>query len=290
MLTLFSIPKPFGRSTDIIQHNAITSWLHLKPRPQVILFGNDKSVAETAAHMGVEYISEIECNQFGTPLLSSAFDTAQRLAQYRTVCYSNADIIFTSDFTRAIQRIGLSKFLLVGRRTDTPITTVIDFEHSDWEGQLLAIVANQGLLHSYSGIDYFVFPRGQIQLLPFPVGRVLWDNWLIFHCRTLGIPVIDATRCVTAIHQNHDYAHLSEGIKTARAGAEVQQNWRMVGADFYPFNIQDATLLLTTQGLQKNYGLSFLWRGLMTLPARYQRLRPLIRMARKLKRAYRRLA
>ena len=28
---------------------------------------------------------------------------------------------------------------------------------------------------------------------PFPVGRVLWDNWMIHHARTLGIPWVHAS-------------------------------------------------------------------------------------------------
>ena len=65
MLTIFAIPKSFeDPHINIIQRNAIQSWLQLQPKCEIILFGNDKGVAETAEEFGVKYIPEIEKNEF----------------------------------------------------------------------------------------------------------------------------------------------------------------------------------------------------------------------------------
>jgi hypothetical protein len=69
-----------------------------------------------------------------------------------------------------------------------------------------------GRLHRPVGSDYFVFPTRQYADLPdFIIGRSGWDNWMIYDGRRRRIPVIDASRAITAVHQNHDYSHLPGG-------------------------------------------------------------------------------
>jgi len=66
------------------------------------------------------------------------------------------------------------------------------------------------------GLDYFIFPCGLFRdIPPFAVGRPAWDNWLVYKARSLGLPVIDATKMVTAIHQNHAYSHHPMGKEGA---------------------------------------------------------------------------
>jgi len=35
-------------------------------------------------------------------------------------------------------------------------------------------------------------------LLPFTIGRTVWDNWLIWHARDMKLPVVDASLAVMA--------------------------------------------------------------------------------------------
>src|SRR6266853_4649960 len=46
VLTIFASAKPFHGHTGVIQRNAIASWTRLRPRPEIILFGNEPGVAE----------------------------------------------------------------------------------------------------------------------------------------------------------------------------------------------------------------------------------------------------
>lgn len=56
-ITVFTIPKPFEGHIGTIQRNAIQSWCNLKPRPDVILFGDEKGVGDAAEYFKTfEYI------------------------------------------------------------------------------------------------------------------------------------------------------------------------------------------------------------------------------------------
>jgi hypothetical protein len=285
MLTLFSIPKPFRGLIATIQYNAIASWVHIKPKCQVILFGNEEGVAEAAAQYGADHVPDVVRNEYGTPLLSAVFEVAQSRAKNSIVCYTNADIIFLDDLPKAVQRIHLPSFLLIGRRLDMDASEMVSIGASGWKQELRDRAIRFGVLHAPTGIDYFVFPRGQIEMSPFPVGRALWDNWVIFRMRCLKVPVIDATKQILAIHQNHDYSHVPGGKNAVWAGPEVQRNWKLVGPDFYTFTIRDATWILGEDGLKPPSGLEYAWRRLVTTPVLYPPLRALVRVVRKVKRA-----
>lgn len=251
MLTIFTIPKAFHGHFNIIQRNAIQSWLTLRPRCEIILFGNEKGVVETAAEFKIKHIPEINCSRFGTPLISNAFYKVKREAYYHKLAYLNADIILLDDFIKAVQNIQKSLFLMIGQRRDVDIKESLQFNDSDWEQKLKYFVARYGKLHGPSGMDYFVFPRKfQFNLPSFAVGRPGWDNWLIYKFRFLKIPVIDASQTVTAIHQNHSHSYL-QGVKDFWEGPESKENLKLVGGYSRIFTIQDANWVLTDKGFKK---------------------------------------
>ena len=82
MITFFTAPKPFQGHIDIIQRNAIESWLRLRPQCEVILFGDEEGIAEVARELKVRHIPEVARNEYGTPLISSLFEKAQEIARY----------------------------------------------------------------------------------------------------------------------------------------------------------------------------------------------------------------
>src|SRR4051812_23356546 len=232
MLSIFTIPKPFVGAAAIAQDNAIASWCRLGAGVEILLIGDEARIAEAAARHGAGHVPAIRRNEHGTPLLDDAFAVAQARARHERVCYVNADIIFLPSLTRALANLTLRRFVMVGQRTDLDVGEAIDFAAPDWAATLEARARREGRLHEPTGIDYFIFPRGQIAAMPaFPVGRALWDNWMIYNARATGVPVVDATPEVLVVHQNHDYGHVRGGRRTTEAGAEVQHNWQMVGPD-----------------------------------------------------------
>lgn len=253
MLTIFAIPKCFSGHIDTIQRNAIASWTQLKPRPQIILFGDEKGTADVAQELGLHHIPDVACNDHGTPLVSSAFAIAQQLAGGGLLAYVNSDIILTSNFTQAIEQLSLPQFMLSGQRLNVDISKPWDFQEQDWEQKLLTWANQCGELEGPQAMDYFVFPYGVYQQLPpFAVGRAGWDNWMLYHALCSGIPVIDATSAISAIHQNHNYNHHPQGKQGAYQGQEAQKNKQLMGGEDYTyFRLDLANWLMTPQGLRE---------------------------------------
>lgn len=267
MLTLFSIPKPFHGHIGTIQTNAIQSWTLLRPECEIILFGDEEYTAETAARFGVRHVPEVERNEYGTPLLNFLFDKAQQIASHQLLCYVNADIIFMSDFMRAVRRIQKSYFLMVGRKWRLDLDKPVNFEEPEWVASLRAAVLARGCLDHHGAIDYFVFPRGLYKgISPFAVGRTAWDNWLIYRARSLGVPVIDATETVIAIHQNHNYSNHPQGKAGIFEGPEAKRNLELVGGLSHAFTLQDATWILGPRGLMPALTYTHLLRRRETIP------------------------
>lgn len=256
MITFFSTPKPFRSHIGIIQRNAIQSWKLTHPDAEIILFGNEEGAAETAQDLGVRHETEVERNSFGTPLLSSLFKRADRLARNERLCFLNADILLTGDFLAASERLAQmhDHFLMVGRRCDVDITEPCDFSRPDWRERLRSRAGERGRLRPPQWIDYFAYPRNLLrgQVPPFAVGRPGYDNWLLWKVRSMGVPVVDVTPVVLAIHQNHDYSHHQGGENTFWNGAEAQANYALLGKGHFA-TLDNATHRLTPSGLRRNY-------------------------------------
>lgn len=250
MITLFATPKPFRGHIEVIQRNAIRSWMLLRPACEIILFGDEEGTSKVAAEFRVKHVSDVARNEYGTPLVSDLFEQTQRLTTHDLFCYVNADIILLNDFSIAMQRIPFRRFLMVGQRWDLDLNQPLDCSQPDWESRLRQYAHRHGNLHSPSGIDYFVFTRGLWgKIPPFAIGRTVWDNWLIYGARARSAAVVDATQVVTAIHQNHDYGHVPDGVAGAWQGPEAQRNRALAGGYDRVFMLRDATWLLTSRWL-----------------------------------------
>ncbi|HWY43290.1 MAG TPA: hypothetical protein VNX66_07335 [Candidatus Sulfotelmatobacter sp.] len=255
MLTIFSTPKPFKGHTGIIQRNAITSWTLLHPRPEIILFGNDEGTAEAAKDIGVLHVSEIARSEFGPPLLNDLFQKAEQQASHQTLCYVNTDIVLMDDLPAALARVSASpmEYLAVGRRWDLDVQGPLNFESPDWQGELRTRARKAGCQRPANWIDYFVFSKKFVDgVPPFAIGRTCWDNWLIWHARSIGLSVVDLSVEVTAVHQNHDYSHHPKGAAGVWDGEESKRNYKLAGGRWHLCTIDDATHLLSPAGLRPN--------------------------------------
>jgi len=255
MITFFACPKPFDGHVDVIQRNAIKSWTLLRPRPEIILLGVEKGIAETCKEFGLIHVAETDRNEYGTPLVDSVFQIGQSRASEAVVCYVNSDIILMSDFLRAVEAVvvRMSKFLIVGQRWDVDIKHAYDFSSADWETGLRWLMARTGKLHAPTGIDFFCFPRGTYaNVPPFAIGRLAWDNWLVWRARSKRVPVVDVTDAVAVIHQSHDYA--ADTIKGRKSdghwvelGPEARRNLALL-PEAENLNIWAATWTLDQKG------------------------------------------
>jgi hypothetical protein len=201
-------------------------------------------VAEAARDLGVRHVPDVARNEWGTPRIDDVFAKAEELASNRFLCYSNADIIMTNDIVRAVELAAARwpRFLLSGQRTNLDVTEPLDFG-SGWEARLAQRAKREGALYTAFGMDYFAFPRGLWSSIPpFAVGRVCWDNWMIYAAKASGAAVIDATPRVTAIHQNHTYAHIVQDPRKdwAWSGPEAESNRALAGGWAFIFSLADA--------------------------------------------------
>ena len=267
MLTLFAAPKAFEGHIGVIQRNAIRSWTLLRPACQIILMGNDDGIAEAAREFGLTHIPDLPCSIYGTPFINGIFAAAEAATTTDLMCYINADIILPGNFAAVAQAIAGTgqSFLMIGQRHDIDVTEPLDYS-GDWEGGLRHLAETGGRLHEVTGIDYFVYPRGLYRgaIPPFLVGRVCWDNWMVYFARCLGVMVVDVTPTVQSFHQNHGYRHIvghDDNPAVDRPGPEQDHNRLHAYSYAFAYTIADSTHRLdggrlipaTAYGLQPNH-------------------------------------
>jgi hypothetical protein len=271
MITIFSIPKPFVGHTDVIQANALQSWIDISD--DIILFGNEDGIGLNAWAAGARHVPEVELSKYGTPILSDVFIKAMGLAKYDTLCYVNADIILDESIIRATKAISFPDYVMTGQRHNLDIEMPIETRCDAFKAK----VKNESALQNFPGMDYFVFPKHIAKdMLPFIVGRRGWDNWWIYNARKRGYCVIDATKGVLAVHQNHDYNHIPEK-KSERwescpesdyniklAGDTILHLWEIDDCNYEYDGIQISPKQMGIRGITQDFSLA-LPGGLQTL-------------------------
>src|SRR5215472_681530 len=269
MLTLFTTPKPFRGHIDVIQRNALSSWKNLWPDIQIIVFGPEQGAAEVCAEYDLEHESKVEATPIGTKRIDCIFHRAQAIARHKLLCYCNCDILLLSDFARAAERVIRThkRFLMVGRRWDTPVTEPYREFSPATETELRRITNSTGIQQPGYSVDYFLFSHGLYnEMPPLLIGRVWWDHWLVWHARDTGADVVDVSSQVTAIHQNHDYGYHPQGAQGVWNDEQAVSNYVNAGGRWHLYTIDDATSILDANGERRN------WRR---FTARYWRyLRP----------------
>ncbi len=278
LITLFTAPKPFKNPhIDLIQRNALRNWLALGEDVEVVVIGNEDGIEEVCHELGVLHIPNVDCNEMGTPLISSIFSLGRQANDSPFLVYVNADILFLPELVDAVRVLAdeQTAFLGVGQRYDLDVTSTLNYS-GDWADELRQRAQNVGKLHGQTGSDYFVFPRNCFKDIPdFAVGRAGWDNWMIFRARWQGWPVIDMTDVVTIIHQNHDYAHLPGGIVHFHQ-PETAVNVRIGGGRRTIFTLADVTHRLSAAGLKrKPITWKSFWREVEIFPLVWLHSKPL---------------
>jgi len=269
MLTIFALPKAFHGHVEVIQRNAIQSWMRLSPSCEIILLGDDEGTSEVAAELGLRHLPHVERNEFGTPLLNSIFDAVETAAKNPYLCYINCDILLMNDFLPAAHRVlaEMPQFLLVGRRWDLDVTEPLSF-NDGWETRVRSRVCAEGRLRSHGAIDYFVFPRGLFkEIPPFAIGRTIWDQWLIYRAASQSVPVVDLSQVVQVVHQNHAYTG-DRTLEDIEKSPEGRRNFELAGGYSHAYNLWDTQFKLTKRGIKRRRSLYFLYRQLVKLSDR----------------------
>ena len=241
LITIFITPKGFDRDhVALIQRNAIRSWKALGDDVDILLIGDDPGVEENAEALGVRFIKEVKRNSSGTPMLDDIFRLARENSDSPLLAYVNADIILKKDFVEIPRRIMRNEknFLLVGQRWDLDVRTELDFSPG-WEAGFDQDLKARGRRHPAGGSDYFIYPREIFREIPaFAIGRSGWDNWMFYEARYKGWKLINCSEAIDIIHQDHDYAHLPNGLPHYRQ-PESAENIKAAGGKRTIFTLLD---------------------------------------------------
>ncbi|NJD53199.1 MAG: hypothetical protein FIB07_10065 [Candidatus Methanoperedens sp.] len=279
MITIVTTPRPFTGHYEIIQRNAIRSWLALSPKCEIILIGNDEGTADIASEFGIKHVPDVACSESGLPLMNSFLEIAQNTGASDIIVWLSSDIILMNDFLPAIESITETSFLMSAQRWDLDVVEEIKFTNDDWEVQLRDRLKEYGNLHAPTSGDLLVFPRGfWTDVPPFIIGRAVHDNWLFYRTLSLGAPIIDATPVITIVHQNHGYSSVGWDWRKPEAikHPEFLINLELAGGYKHAFTLQDATLVLTPKGLKRpRMTMQRIIRRVYTLQALHPRLSPI---------------
>jgi hypothetical protein len=213
-----------------IQTNAILSWTLLTPKPEIWLLGDEQGVDNIASDLSLHHYPRIRTTSEGTPLVNDILEKSQHLTTSPVVLYVNSDIIFPDNSIGAVleKLVPTSTFLLSGARIDLEIQDVLRLDEAE-RRHLKARARAEGELMPF-GVDYMAFSVGLFRdVPPFALGRPGYDNWMLWEARRRNAHLIDATRAVIAIHQNHrppgEWAKISSS-EEAIANIRLAGKWR----------------------------------------------------------------
>lgn len=252
MISIFAFTRPFVGEFDLLQRNAIKSWINCCPGCQIVLFKDEEGTAFKVANEFDLKCVDTECNEFGTPLFTNLFGIIKKESKFDTAALISTDIILLEDFFKTVIRIhgimGTKQFFAAGRRWDVDINEEIDFNNSNWRKNLLNKVDAKGKLHGFAALDYWVFPKNlDIFFLPFAVGRPGCDAWMIYKSRITNVPVIDMTSAVRAIHENHNYPHAEKDFFEI----EKQRNLKLAGGFKNMITLREADWIYADNELKR---------------------------------------
>ncbi len=237
LMSIAAIPKPMSGTIATIQENAIRSWAQLAPHVEVFLFGDlaDEPLVALARETGAR-LFPVDVNERGTPRIQTAWQRFRDEAEGRALVFTNADIVFDTSLpeaARALLDSPLDRFLAIGQRIDLNIDERIRFEDRWHVNQWFATAHEKGRAASVVCKDFFIFtpdlyPAGEMP--DFLVGRGNWDNWMVDRAHRKGVPVVDVTPVLLAIHQLHGHDHVAGGRRAVYVtGPEARQNQRLAG-------------------------------------------------------------
>lgn len=248
-VTLFTTCKPFQGEAALAQNNALCSWSRLGLPIRV--FGDEAGVSEACLEYGATQVSDIQCNAHGTPLLNDLFAKARQYSHTPYLCYLNADIILRDDFIATLQSllpqlVNAGPTLIVARRTNVPLLEPLA-ANADFNPLLDRLINAYGSLDRANAADMFVFHRDLFTDVPaLAVGRMQWDNWLLWHAHHSAAQVVDTTGAISVIHPLHSYSSPAGGWAQVTQGEEAQQNRQHCGDRL--MNIDEASTHRFRQG------------------------------------------
>lgn len=209
MFTLATVVQEPEGEQELIQRNAIQSWLYSVPSPwvapQILFVGEHPYSFDYYSDYSFGNTQAVFFKEGVVPRLNVIATLLDAFDHYSRRGIVNSDIMLWG-VDRAIQlvegNLGLTKYLLVGRRRNVAGGEEVLFTRN-WRKQMRQMYFGGEYGHN-TQLDFFVFRGLDISdAPPFEFGRVRWDNWMTWKAKQEGVPIVDVTSCVMCLHQNH---------------------------------------------------------------------------------------
>jgi len=216
-------------------------------------------------------VPDVAATPQGVPFFGAIVAHAAVHGRHDLQMYVNCDILFGHDLPDAVRLMRWPRFLMVGQRINLPEGEPQQIERVAEDEWLRGLVRDgRASLHPPDGSDYFLFPRGMWNGLPaLVIGRGAYDNALIAWCLLNGIPVVDASLAVTALHQFHDYAHANGGRREIFLGQDAESNLPLCRRLGMIPTAEDAGWMCQPDRLVRNYGRGDWMRGCLDRSLRW---------------------
>lgn len=206
-MRIASTPKPWTGLINVIQRNAIRSWLRQTEPADICLYGDDYGTKEACEEFGLEHRT-CELTSYGTPNIGWIFRDLGTTPGPKV--YINTDIILSND--NAFKSIAALRppFTATAARAGLIVTEEI----TNWDYFYAALDQYIKEVVPRCGVDIFIFT--DLPPMPdFALGRGFWDKWFVSTGTTQKIPFFNLTPKFWTIHQSHNYDHLPTTNKSA---------------------------------------------------------------------------
>ena len=224
-VTIFSAPSAIAESEIDFNRQALLSWLHLSPRPRVVLLGNHSSLHQVAEEFPgmVSVEASIDYSLNGLPLFNSMVARAHAADTNVTVLIQ-PNVILLQDFMPGIRKIAgaFDDWVLVSRQLamrELPFKFVhkgggiIFLEHSITgdsmiDRELASYVGSSGRLEVLDGVDMWAWNLGNGKddplfpspMPPFTYGAGYHDQWMARGFAKGMRAVVDSTDALVGFH------------------------------------------------------------------------------------------
>lgn len=224
-VTLFSAPPAFTGNESDLNRQALLSWLHLSPRPQVVLLGNHSSLHQAAAEFPglVTVEPNIDYTFTGLPMFHSMVARANAAITNVTVLVPPT-VMLLQDFMPGLRKLAAtfpSEWALVAQRleiSDLPFRFVhkgggiVFLEHSVSgeamiDRELASFVRTSGKLALLEGVNVWAWtvafdaPLFGAPMPSFTYGAGYHDQWMARALAQSGSRVVvDATDALVGFH------------------------------------------------------------------------------------------
>lgn len=221
-----------------IQNNTLKNWgkfTSFGMQPVFFTFEATRDYEETARNCGFDIYEISRVNWHGTPFLDRMVATIMNFSLYNnSVFYGfcNGDILFDESLPRTlsviikkISKLPAPPILVIGQRTNYKMAR--DWTEPETGFEHVEEFRKNGTLFRTDAIDYFFFTRDFPTHLfkDLVIGRRGYDNYIVGKALQMQVTVVDATKTLTALHQQSQ----NETQFAGHANPDGEHNVKTIG-------------------------------------------------------------